>query len=194
MWKWDGGEPADGADREQRIAEVSVSTGIASDTLKAIADKKITNVLPKSFGVKLVDIDNPAWEKDPEAASYVDHLVHANESLPSGPRPLPVATLKPNQRAVRIQVYEQAGSVETSELSGNKPVDHGSGEVGPLPRLPAGSPVDVTMTVDDEGLLQVHAVEPTSGATVDIAVRVSVLSEEEVREAQDQVSGITVRT
>jgi molecular chaperone DnaK len=194
MWKWDGGEPADGADREQRIAEVSVSTGIASDTLKAIADKKITNVLPKSFGVKLVDIDNPAWERDPEAASYVDHLVHANESLPSGPRPLPVATLKANQRAVRIQVYEQAGSVETSELSGNKPVDHGSGEVGPLPRLPAGSPVDVTMTVDDEGLLQVHAVEPTSGATVDIAVRVSVLSEEEVREAQDQVSGITVRT
>jgi molecular chaperone DnaK len=50
------------------------------------------------------------------------------------------------------------------------------------------------MNVDDEGLLQVRAVEPSSGKELVINVRVSVLSEQEVVEAKELVSHITVRS
>jgi molecular chaperone DnaK (HSP70) len=71
-------------------------------------------------------------------------------------------------------------------------VDQGSGLITDIPPLPAGSPIDITMSVDKEGLLTVTALEPGSGRNLQIDVRVSVLSEEEVGAAKKAVSAITV--
>ncbi len=50
--------------------------------------------------------------------------------------------------------------------------------------LPAGSPVNIDIKVDAEGTVHLRAVEPTSGHEVQISVRISILSEEQVAEAK----------
>jgi molecular chaperone DnaK (HSP70) len=192
VWRWDGGT-ATPEQRQDRIDELARTTGLAVAAIGDIAVKKITNVLPKAFGVKLVDADRPGWRDDPQSASYVHHLVHADDPLPNGPHRLPARTAFPSQTSVRIEVYEQAGSTESRELSDNKPVDRGTGMISGLPPLPEGSPLDLTMTVDDEGLLSVHATEPSTGKSLTIEVRVSVLSPEQVARAKQAVGALTIR-
>lgn len=198
VWNWDGTGaeqgPPSAEERQQRIEALARRTGLPESTLAELADKKIQNVLPKAFGVRLVDTSRPDWQLDEEAASYVEHLVHADESLPTGLRTLDAATIVPNQREVEIKIYEQAGGEESPELSANKPVDHGRGVISGLPSLPASSPIDIRMTIDDEGRLLLHATEPTSGQELTIEVRVGVLSPQEVQEATRIVSALAVRS
>jgi len=88
---------------------------------------------------------------------------------------------------------QQAGATESRELADNKAVDKADGKIIGLPPMPASSPINITMTIDDEGHLKCHAKEPRTGRDLTINVRVSVLSEEEVVRAQKAVSAITVR-
>jgi molecular chaperone DnaK (HSP70) len=200
VWHWQsesgGGEREEPtqAQIDERIEQLAQQSGLQKSVLAAIAEKKITGVLPKAFGVRLVDTDKPNWEADQLAASYVEHLVHADEQLPSGPRELEARTVVQNQTAIEIAIYEQAGSKESSNLADNKAVDHGKGVISGLPPLPVHSPLNITMAVDDEGLLSVHAVEPSTGKDLTIEVRVSVLSQADVDQARANVSAISVRS
>jgi molecular chaperone DnaK len=195
LWEWErGGESAPTAEAQrERVAALALQSGVDEDALAEMAAKRIVNVLPKAFGVKLRDNRTPGWRTRPESF-YIQHLVHADEQLPSGERQLHAQTVEDNQTSVQIEIYEQAGSTESTELSANKPVDQGVGQIAGLPPLTAGSPIDITMLIDDEGLLRLHAVEPATGKNLDIEIRVSILSEAEVQEAKEVVAGITVRS
>jgi molecular chaperone DnaK len=177
---------------QDAVEEISLRTGIAADVLAQVASRQTRNVLPKAFGVELLDRSRPNWEADPASASYVEHLVHANDTLPTGPRQLAAATVSPGQQAVEIAIYEQAGAQESPAMDSNHPVNDGAKTISGIPPLPAGSPIAITMTVDDEGLLSVTAVEPRSGEQLRIDVRVSVLTDEEVHAAKKAISAITV--
>ena len=66
--------------------------------------------------------------------------------------------------------------------------------LGPF-ALPLGSPINIDITVDADGTVRLHAVEPTSGRDVQMNVRISILSEEQVAEANDIAhAGLTVST
>jgi molecular chaperone DnaK (HSP70) len=193
VWAWQGDSEPTAKQRAERIDDLSRKTGIQAADIDAASRQKITTVLPKAFGVKLVDTTRPGWQADPEGNSYIEHLVHANETIPSGPRILGAATASPNQTEVEVEVYEQAGSVESREIAANKPVDHGKGIISGLPPLPANSPIEIVMEIDENGRLQVKATEPSTGQRLTIEVQVSVLSEEQVNEAKRAVSRITVK-
>ena len=184
-----GGSPVT---MEAAAEDVSLQTGIAAQKLEQIASKETHNVLPKAFGVKLLDGTHPDWDKDPERASYIKHLVHANDELPAGPHHLTAGTAVDGQETVEISIYEQAGARESKDLEANHPVNEGGGHITDIPPMPAGSPIDISMRVDDEGLLTVTAVEPQSRKELRIKVRVSVLSEGQVSEAKKVISAITV--
>jgi molecular chaperone DnaK (HSP70) len=175
---------------DEAVREVAERTGIAAGTLRGLADKKTSNVLPKAFGVKLVDTSDPGWVDRP-VHYYVDHLVHANDPLPATSR-LVARTLVDDQREVNVELYEQSGAQEGRELDENKSLTDGKGTLGPFPPMPAGSPVDMTMEISDEGLLALSAVERSSGESLNIQVRVSVMSDEQVHRATEIVSGLTV--
>jgi molecular chaperone DnaK len=197
-WAWDGGRAEDAAapteaELKDRVKLLAQRTKVDEDALARLVEKKITNVLPKAFGVRLVDTDQPGWEEDPDRFNFIAHLVHADEQLPSGVRPLSAATIADGQREVEIALYEQAGAEESREISANKPVDGGASTITDLPYLPKNSPIDISMEVNDEGLLTVEAKEPTSGKNLTIRVRVSVLSQQEVDDARAAVSAISVR-
>ena len=94
-----------------------------------------------------------------EPLEIVDHLIDRNEQLPiSGKRRF--ATVMDGQDQVRIRVCEQAGAVVSPEKDHNRPVLDGL--LTGLPQLKAGSPIEVTLTLGEDGRLSVRAVEPTS--------------------------------
>lgn len=187
-------EALDTTDADEKAGEavrtVALRTGIATETLKTLADKHTSNVLPKAFGVKVVDTTDPDWQDKP-LYHYVTHLVHANDRLPVV-REAVHRTIYDDQTAVDIELYEQSGAEEGRELDQNKALTDGAGMLGPFPPMPAGSPLDITMRISDEGLLDLSAVERGSGKALNIQVRVSVMSDEQVDRATEIVRGLTV--
>ncbi|MER7015931.1 hypothetical protein ABT324_31230 [Saccharopolyspora sp. NPDC000359] len=101
-------------------------------------------------------------------------------------------TIYEGQPGVEIELDEQSGVVAGPDLAGNKEVSGGKGLIDGLPPLPVGSPVSIRMTVDDKGLLELTATEPPTGRSLDIEVRGSVRSDEEVAAAARKIAGITV--
>ncbi len=173
------------------INHIADRTSISETALTNLAAKKTHAVLPKAFGVRLVDSRDPDWRSKPRRY-FVQHLVQANDQLPTGDKYLTAETVDDGQTGVQIELYEQAGTVAGEEIEDNKPVNQGSGLIAGIPALPAGSPIEIRLSVDDEGLLQLQATEPTSAKSLDIQVSVSVLSDAEVAEATEVVAGLTV--
>jgi molecular chaperone DnaK len=152
--------------------------------------RRTRTVLPKAFGVKLVDTDG--HPPGPTPRFVVEHLVHANDSVPTGPQLLDAVTVHDGQTTIEIELNEQAGTVESDDVRDNTPVPGGHGMITGLPPLPAGSPVRIALAVDEDGLLQLQATELTHGRTLRILVGVGVLSEAEVGAATDIVARMHV--
>ena len=105
------------------------------------------------------------------------------------------APFSTNQPAVEIEIWEQAGEVPERDLAANHRVDD-AGLIEGLGRyaLPAGSPINIDIRVDAEGTVHLRAVEPTSGHDLEMNVRISVLSEEQMDEAIEIHRGLTIST
>ncbi|GLZ79235.1 molecular chaperone DnaK [Actinorhabdospora filicis] len=194
VWAWDGDEDTPGEDRVAARAEaIAASTGIAAATIRKIAEKRVVTVLPKAFGVRLVDTSKPGWMDDVEGSSYIEHLVHANDPLPSGPHHRELGTVVDDQGEIEIQLYEQSGAVEKPELAFNTAIDHDSGLVSGIPKGKAGMPVHIDMTIDEEGLLSLTATEPSSKKELTIRVRINVLDDDQVEAARRRITALTVK-
>ena len=168
------------------VTEVARQYGMSEETVKQLTDKKTQSVLPKAFGVRLVDRDHPGRE-------YIKHLAFANDPLPTGDRTLTAYTIRHTQTEVLIELYEQAGTVVSEELAANNPLDDGSGKITGIPQQPVGgsATIDIVMSIDADGLLQLRATERSTGN--DLVIRVSVgLSAKQLGLAIDTVSKISV--
>ena len=184
------GPVSDGA-----IAAVAAQSGLNEEQVRDLAQRTVVNVLPKSIGLKLVDTTKPHWEDDPEAASYIEHLVAAQTQLPFEAEPFVASTVSANQPAIEIEIWEQSGASPSPDLEANHRVDE-AGRIDQLEEfaLPAGSPISIDMKVDAEGTVHLLGLEPKSGREVTMVVRISILSEEQVAEAKVVHSGLTVST
>lgn len=181
-----------GSDAEGERAAAKVVTavahqyGISEQMVKQLSDKKTQGVLPKAFGVRLQDHHNPDRQ-------YVQHLAFANDPLPTGERTLLAQTVHHAQTEVLIELYEQAGTVVSEELSANNPLNDGSGRITGIPPQPVGqlAKIDIVMSIDEDGLLQLRATERSTGNALVIKVTVG-LSTEQLGQAIDAVSKISV--
>jgi molecular chaperone DnaK len=152
-------------------------------------------VLPKAIGIKLLDTTKLGGSTAPDSAYYIEHLIDAQTQLPCEPRTLVVYTVGAHQESVQIEIWEQAGASPSPDLQANRRVDdaeyiHG---LGPY-RLPAGSPINVKISIDAEGIAHLHAIEPVSGRDLQMNVRISLLSPEQVEAAKDNQRGLSVGT
>lgn len=153
----------------------------------AAAAPKVTPVAPRGMGVLIDDSYDPAGER-----TFVEHLIHANDSLPATATTSGFGTILDNQETVRIQVFEQAGTVESPETDHNRRVL--DGELTGLGTLPAGSVIEITMEVAIDGRLTVKAREPRSGKTLTLEAFVEgVIDSAESDRLSDVVSIIAVR-
>jgi molecular chaperone DnaK len=131
--------------RAQRLAQPPLVDGITEEFTQAVT------VLPRGVGVLVRDSHDPAGLRE-----FVQHVLPANTPLPAS-MTASFATIMSNQRAVRIQVFEQAGAIASEDLAHNVRVL--DGEFTGLPDLPAGARVDVTLSIGLDGLLSVTAYE-----------------------------------
>jgi molecular chaperone DnaK len=149
--------------------------------------KTITNVLPKGIGVKFVrDTAGGLVEH------YIGFLAHAQDSLPLDVHE-GAQTYEDGATEVSIQIFEQGGERESEAVGDNREItpESGGATFTGLPRLPKGSPIEVHLRIDDEGLSTLSAVEPKSGQQLTLTVRLAVMQEEQQKQAAAIVQGMT---
>jgi molecular chaperone DnaK len=197
----ESGEPgksglaAAGPVTDEAVRAVARQSGLDEERVRDLASRTVINVLPKSIGIKLVDTTKPNWEADIDSAFYIEHLVDAQTQLAFPGRTFVANTLTARQEEIEIEIWEQAGATPSPDMTANHRVDEG-GVIRGLGSfaLPAGSPINIDIDVDAEGTVHLRAVEPTSTHDVEIAVRISILSQEQVAEAKIAHAGLTVST
>jgi molecular chaperone DnaK (HSP70) len=166
----------------QAAEQVAGELGMSAETVLALADRKVTTVVPRAFGVMVLDPRDPS-----EQSFVVNHLLHANTPLPVKLPTEQFFTGSEGQRQIEIEIYEQAGSTESIELEDNNRI--GGGVIRRLPSLPKGSPIDITFEMDEGGLLRVNAKEVgMTGQTLDIELQIGDLTQKEITEARDAVA------
>jgi molecular chaperone DnaK len=186
---------APGPVTEEAIRAVADQTGLREEDVRRLAEKTVVNVLPKAIGVKLIDTRRPGWQDDEESALFIEHLVVAQTQLPFQREPFVARTVYPQQSEIEIEIWEQAGGSPGRALTQNHPLD-ASGRIrglGPF-ALSAGSPIHIDIRIDAEGTVHLRAVEPASRHEVQLEVRISILSAEQVVEAKRAHAGLTVST
>ena len=156
----------------------SQADGVDEEKVRDLAQRTVVNVLPKAVGVKLVDTSKPDVGGRPRGG-LLHRAPHRRRrrSCPAGrdacradhlPRPDRGRDrdLGAGRRGPRAATWRQTtGSTNAGQIEG----------LGPL-RAARGSPINIDISVDAEGTVQLHAVEPTSGNDLEMNVRISVLS------------------
>jgi molecular chaperone DnaK len=167
--------------------QVADQLGISVEQVQSMAAKRVATVVPRAFGLKVVDRDDPVFRTDPDRARrYVSHMLTANTPLPADTGPVTYWTIDDNQREASLEVWEQAGSIASEELEHNTHI--GEGVLRDLPSKPAGAPFQVDFHMSETGLLTVHGQEAGSGQEVRFEIQIGRLDETEVRQAADAVA------
>lgn len=171
----------------QAAQDVADQLGISVQQVVDMAEQQVATVVPRAFGIKVVDRDDPAFKTNPKLArSYISHLLTANTPLPADSGPQTFGTVYDNQREVKLEVWEQAGAVASEELEHNGHI--GEGVLSNLPPRSAGAPFEVVFCMTETGLLKVYGREADSGREVRFEIQIGSLDEAEVREAADAVA------
>jgi molecular chaperone DnaK len=176
----------DGTTPGTAVEEIADQLNIPVEKVRALAGKRVATVVPRAFGIKVVDFD----ERNNEVFS-IAHVLKANTSLPARTEPTRFATAYPDQVEIQVEVWEQSGSVESADLADNAQIADGT--ISGLPRLPKGSPIDVTFEMELDGLLRVHAVELKTNKDLHIELQIKGgLSDEQVDEFRTAVARYSV--
>jgi molecular chaperone DnaK len=171
--------------------QVAQDTGLRVEQVESLMAKHVTTVVPRAFGLKVVDQDDPVYKIDPKRArQYISHLLTANTPLPADTGPQPYSTVFDNQTEVKLEVWEQAGAIASEEVRHNTHI--GEGRLQDLPPRPAKTPFQVVFHMTETGLLQVHAREADSGREVRFEIQIGGLDDAAVQQAADAVARLDV--
>lgn len=178
-------------DESADAQEVAYRLNVPREQVEMVRDMKVATVVPRAFGLKVIDSDDPLFKTNrARARRYIDHLLTANTSLPADSGPQTFYTLDDNQQEVRLEVWEQAGAVASEELEHNTHI--GQGVLGDLPPGPAGKPFQVTFHMTETGQLKVYGREADSGREVRFEIQIGGLDEAAVEQASDEVARLEV--
>jgi molecular chaperone DnaK (HSP70) len=143
----------------------------------------VNNVLPKGLGILYWDTKT--------STEYVHFLASAQTDLPTPRLKEQPVTSHPNATEIRLKVYEQAGEKESERPEDNNEVTPSEGAVFTnLPSLPQGSPIDIYLQIDNEGLATIEAFEPTTGQQLNLQVRMAVMQAPEQAKATEDTARI----
>ena len=159
--------------------EVADKTGLTLGAVKK-AGTKISIVVSKSFGVM-------AYVNDSE--QKIVNMIIKQTTVPAEISQA-FSTHEANQENVEIVIYENESYDKQVDISLSKEI--GKGVIDGIPsRLPAGSPVQVTFKINDEGRLDVQAVELTGNKELNFSIETaSVISGKELEEAKARSKAI----
>lgn len=185
-------DSADGpgaAPSDERVAEVASQVNMQAAKVRQFREKSVTTVVPRAFGVKAWIEEDGSAEKG-KRRPVISHILEANRPLPAAPQTKQFYTAEPDQTSIHIEIWEQAGSVASSDLADNSKI--GEGTISGLPELPKHSPIDVTFRMNDTGVLTVDAEELRTHKKLKFDLQIKGLSGEQLEAAKTTVSGYDV--
>jgi molecular chaperone DnaK (HSP70) len=173
-----GGEPeaASQAQVEKAQKEVAQEHGLALPGLKAIVNKKITNVTSKSFGIVVMN------QQDREV---VNNLIEIDDAVPKTITKK-FGTHADDQIQVDLRCMENKQSGQ-EEVSPGQCTSVGEAVLEFARPLPKRSPIEITFALGPDGLLTVKGRDLTTGREIDAHFKTeSIMSHEEVAAAKSR--------
>ena len=177
-----GADPDSAAGQEQRkkvLKQLAGQTNVPEQVLTQLADKEVTNVSSKSFGVAALDDAN---------TKKIFNLVCVDDQVPAAPTQNFVTSVD-RQISVDLDIYENVSRLRGDDAA----IDLHSGTligklvVGFDRPLPRGTPIQVAFTLDRDGLLSVIAREATTGRKAETTIKTgSVMDENQLNQATSQ--------
>jgi molecular chaperone DnaK len=174
---------------EQAAKTIAPDAGMDATTALTLATTHITNVCSRGFGIKLLK-EGADPEDESNENFYIEHLVKRNDRLPlDPPRTMQVGTIVPNQREVRLELWEQGGSDISERIEDNNFI-----AAGPIV-LPGDDPVktamDVVFEMGNDGIITVTLTHPRVADPLRLVKETSgVMSEAEISAAQTAVAAL----
>ncbi len=168
-------ETVDAAVVERAQNDVAQAQGLALPGLKALVEKKITNVASKSFGMV-------AYNK--EDREVVFNLVLVDTQVPISIKKN-FHTREDGQISVDMRCMESRLGESEIEVADSKELGHAVLEFAKA--LPINSPIEVCFDLGPDGLLQVHGLDLTTGREIHADFKTdSIMSHEEVAAAKSR--------
>jgi len=169
---------------DEEVEKVADKLGITAEKVRKLAVTKVATVVPRAFGICVLD------REDGDESTYsISHILEANRRLPATETKR-YSTAHDDQVAIKIEIWEQAGAVSSSDLADNNKI--GEELITGLPPLKKGSPIDVTFAMNETGLLRVEAVELVTGKKLQIELQIQGMTEAQVSEARSALANYAV--
>ena len=145
--------------------------------------REIIIATTKSFAVKIIH----------EGMERCFNMIIKNEPMPNGVLEISeiFGTLHYDQATVNIEIYENDYMDKYFEVDGDLKIGDAILE---LPRrLEAGSPIEITLRLSNEGILDVRGLDKTGNREVNARMETKgVMSEEEVEKLKQKSQGIAI--
>ncbi len=169
---------ADGAGGASRAPGLGGATGTGA--------VEVITVLPRAIGVEFTDTSVEPWKP------YIHHIAMPQQALPFRAETVMAWTIAEGQTRIAIGLYEQAGQEPSERVEDNRRLEGGDGRIDGIPALPKGSPLEIDLSIDQEGLVHLDARETTHGTELKMRLQLANLAQEEVAAAQRQIQGLTI--
>lgn len=168
--------------------EVANDLGLRLGSVQKYHQTSVTNVASHSFGIIAIKDSGK-----PTRREIISNLVIVNDPLPAE-QTKPFGTEQDNQESVVLQIMEnteRGPEVEQGKYSQEAEIGNA---VLSLPlRLPAGSIIEVTFELNQQGRLHVVGREPKSGAIIEATIETKGgISEEDLQDAKERASSIVI--
>jgi molecular chaperone DnaK len=157
----DGGgssKPIDSA----ALDDVAREMHLALDVAEKLATTTFQNVCSRGFGVKVLKDDVPDRWPRPDEDFWIDHIIKPQTPLPvslDAPGQTQVyGTNADGQDSVMIEIWEQNSQHLSQELASNQKVEQGELQLTRF--YPRGSAIQVSMAMDNAGIMRLRAVDP----------------------------------
>jgi molecular chaperone DnaK (HSP70) len=169
---------------EEVTEEVVQKTGYALGGVKKLVETVIINVTSKSFGVIVLDEN---YEQK------ILNLIRVDDEVPTSiSQTLPLAYDSENADLSCYENIERKGpndellELDTSKLIGEVILEFGT-------TLPAGSPIEVTFKLSEDGLLEVYGKDLTTLNEINASFKTeSIISQEKLNELKEERENLNI--
>lgn len=173
------------ASGKAKVSEIAKKNCVPlSGSARMLADIAITNVSSRTYGVDYI-ADEATMKK------AIANFILKNDALPKE-HTEDFQTMSDNQSGVRLTIYESSSSNEILEDLGlAKELIHA--DLKFKKPVPKATIIHVTVRLENNGLLTMHASEDATGSELDCNVKIdSGISDQEKKEAEGRVNESSV--
>lgn len=170
----------------EQLVEENLKTGsldqkfVSVSGVSGISKLNVKNVLSRTYGVDVL---------------YGTKLVIENFLMINGELPATktnqFATIRNNQTGLEINLYESRSTEEVMEIEGRKPLT--TIHMNFQKAVPKNTPIEMTLALDNSGILHIYAKEELYGSELDTTFQLSnQMTEAEISTAMKRVSEASV--